>query len=114
MTLKNSQNICTVLAFRVINKVFVVAKDFGAMVADRFALFYLEKIAGIITLGVPFMRPNAPINHQPLPEGHSLKVEAPALFIMGEKDYVFKFPGMDEYLKNGEVKNYVPNLEIIY
>ncbi|GJT20307.1 retrotransposon protein, putative, ty1-copia subclass [Tanacetum coccineum] len=45
---------------------------------------------------------------------NELKVEAPALFIMGEKDYVFKFPGMEEYLKSGEVKNYVPNLEIIY
>ncbi|GJY43591.1 bifunctional epoxide hydrolase 2-like protein [Tanacetum coccineum] len=45
---------------------------------------------------------------------NKLKVEAPALFIMGEKDYAFKFPGMEEYLKSGEVKNYVPNLEIIY
>lgn len=195
------------------SKVFVVAKDFGAMVAYRFALFYPEKVAGVITLGVPFMRPNRPINHQPLPEGFyirrwmepgraeadfgrldaktvvrniyilfskseipiapenkeimdlvepstplpswfteddlavygalyeksgfqtalqvpyrsfsekvesqkqdsdELKVEAPALFIMGEKDYVFKFPGMEEYLKSGEVKKYVPNLEIIY
>ena len=43
-----------------------------------------------------------------------LKVEAPALFIMGEEDYVFKFPGMEEYLKSGEVKKYVPNLEIVY
>lgn len=42
------------------------------------------------------------------------KVEAPALFIMGEKDYVFKFPGMEEYLKSGEVKKYVPKLEIVY
>ncbi|KAL4564527.1 hypothetical protein LXL04_028591 [Taraxacum kok-saghyz] len=43
-----------------------------------------------------------------------LKVEAPALFIMGEEDYVFKFPGMEEYLKSGEVMKYVPNLEIMY
>ncbi|GJR65936.1 integrase, catalytic region, zinc finger, CCHC-type containing protein [Tanacetum coccineum] len=45
---------------------------------------------------------------------NELKVEAPALFIMSEKDYVFKFPRMEEYLKSGEIKNYVPNLEIIY
>lgn len=42
------------------------------------------------------------------------KVEAPALFIMGEKDYVFKFPDMEDYLRSGRVKKYVPNLEIIY
>ncbi|GKD19520.1 bifunctional epoxide hydrolase 2-like protein, partial [Tanacetum coccineum] len=45
---------------------------------------------------------------------NELKVEAPALFIMSEKDYVFKFPRKEEYLKSGEIKNYVPNLEIIY
>nr|GFA00833.1 bifunctional epoxide hydrolase 2-like [Tanacetum cinerariifolium] len=46
---------------------------------------------------------------------NELKVEAPALFIMDEKDYIFKFPRMEEYLKSGEVKNYVqPGLEIIY
>ncbi|KAM0072588.1 putative soluble epoxide hydrolase [Helianthus debilis subsp. tardiflorus] len=42
------------------------------------------------------------------------KVEGPALLIMGEEDYVFKFPGMEEYLKSGEVKKYVPNLEVVY
>nr|GEY64970.1 putative epoxide hydrolase [Tanacetum cinerariifolium] len=195
-----------------ISKVTFYHFDFGARVAYRFALFYPEKVVGIITLGVPFMRPNRPTHHQLLPEGFymrrwepgraeadfgrldtktvvkniyilfskseipiapenqeimdlvepstplpswfteddlavygalyeksgfqtalqvpyrsfaekveyqkqdpdELKVEAPALFIMGERDYVFKFPGMEEYLKSGEVKNYVPNLEIIY
>ncbi|XP_059671112.1 uncharacterized protein LOC132316653 [Cornus florida] len=42
------------------------------------------------------------------------KVEAPALLIMGEKDYVFKFPGMEEYTRSGQVKVYVPKLEITY
>ncbi|XP_023755522.1 uncharacterized protein LOC111903979 isoform X1 [Lactuca sativa] len=196
-----------------ISKVFVIGKDFGAMVAYPFALLYPEKVAGVITLGVPFMRPGGPNHLQTLPEGFYIrrwqesgraeadfgrfdaktvvrniyilfskseipiapenqeimdlvdsstplpswfteedleiygdlyhksgfqtplqvpyrsfsekiespnqnvidpKVEAPALFIMGEKDYVFKFPGMEEYLKSGEVKKYVPNLEIIY
>lgn len=42
------------------------------------------------------------------------KVEAPALFITGEKDYVFKFPEMENYIKSGAVKMFVPNLEIEY
>ncbi|KAL2473266.1 alpha/beta-hydrolase superfamily protein [Forsythia ovata] len=42
------------------------------------------------------------------------KVEVPALLIMGEKDYVFKFPGMENYVRSGEVKTFVLNLEIIY
>lgn len=43
-----------------------------------------------------------------------LKVEAPALYITGEKDYVFKFPEMENYIKSGAVKMFVPNLEIEY
>ncbi|XP_071714481.1 epoxide hydrolase 2-like [Rutidosis leptorrhynchoides] len=43
-----------------------------------------------------------------------LKVEAPTLLIMGEKDFVFKLPGTEEYIRSGEVKKYVPNLETIY
>ncbi|KAI3710295.1 hypothetical protein L2E82_40073 [Cichorium intybus] len=203
----------SILSSLAISKVFVIGKDFGAMVAYTFALFYPEKVAGVITLGVPFMPPGGLKHHQTLPEGFYTrrwqepgraeadfgrfdaktvvkniyilfskseipiapenqeimdlvdpstplpswfteedlstygalyeksgfqtalqvpyrsfkekvesskqnptdpKVEAPALFIMGEKDYVFKFPGMEEYLKTGEVKKYVPNLEIIY
>ncbi|KAF7151113.1 hypothetical protein RHSIM_Rhsim02G0126200 [Rhododendron simsii] len=42
------------------------------------------------------------------------KVEVPAMLIMGEEDYVFKFPGIEDYTRNGEVKTYVPNLETIY
>ena len=40
-------------------------------------------------------------------------VEVPALFITGEKDFFFSFPGMGEYLKSG-IKKYVPNLEVMY
>ncbi|KAJ9535202.1 hypothetical protein OSB04_un001718 [Centaurea solstitialis] len=43
-----------------------------------------------------------------------LKVVAPTLLIMGEKDFVFKIPGTEEYIRSGEVKKYVPNLETIY
>ncbi|XP_027346972.1 bifunctional epoxide hydrolase 2-like [Abrus precatorius] len=43
-----------------------------------------------------------------------VKVTVPALLIMGEKDYVFKFPGMEDYIRSGTVKHIVPDLEIIY
>ncbi|KAH7533304.1 hypothetical protein FEM48_Zijuj04G0116500 [Ziziphus jujuba var. spinosa] len=42
------------------------------------------------------------------------KVTVPALFIMGEKDYVLNFPGMEEYIRSGAVKQFVPNLDIIF
>ncbi|XP_073134897.1 epoxide hydrolase 2-like [Henckelia pumila] len=41
-------------------------------------------------------------------------VEVPALLIMGEKDYVFEFPGIGDYIKSGMVKTFVPRLEIVY
>ncbi|XP_024992982.1 uncharacterized protein LOC112526795 [Cynara cardunculus var. scolymus] len=43
-----------------------------------------------------------------------LKIEAPTLLIMGEKDFVFKIPGTEEYIRSGAVKKYVPKLETIY
>ncbi|KAJ1380380.1 Alpha/Beta hydrolase fold [Sesbania bispinosa] len=42
------------------------------------------------------------------------KVTISALLIMGEKDYVFKFPGMEDYIRSRMLKNFVPNLEVIY
>lgn len=42
------------------------------------------------------------------------KVDVPALLIMGEKDYVFKFPGMEDYIRKGTVNTYVPNLEVVF
>ncbi|KAI3456305.1 hypothetical protein Pfo_012968 [Paulownia fortunei] len=44
----------------------------------------------------------------------NVKVEAPALFVMGEKDYFFKFPGMEDYIKGEQAKMFVPKLETIY
>ncbi|KAL4309952.1 hypothetical protein GQ457_01G019600 [Hibiscus cannabinus] len=41
-------------------------------------------------------------------------VKVPALLIMGCKDYVFKFHGMEEYIKFGKAKELVPNLDVIY
>ncbi|PIN16316.1 Soluble epoxide hydrolase [Handroanthus impetiginosus] len=42
------------------------------------------------------------------------KVEVPALLIMGEKDYVLKFTGIEDYIRSGTVKSFVPNLEITF
>ncbi|XP_077223784.1 epoxide hydrolase 2-like [Tasmannia lanceolata] len=42
------------------------------------------------------------------------KVQVPALLVMGGKDYVLKFPGMEDYVKSGKVKDYVPDLEIVF
>lgn len=41
-------------------------------------------------------------------------VKVPALLIMGCKDFAFKFPGMEEFVRSGKVKELVPDLEIIY
>ncbi|XP_039008963.1 epoxide hydrolase B-like [Hibiscus syriacus] len=39
------------------------------------------------------------------------KVMAPSLLIMGE-DYFMKFPGIEEYIRKGTVKQFMPNLDI--
>ncbi|XP_051126112.1 uncharacterized protein LOC127248024 [Andrographis paniculata] len=44
----------------------------------------------------------------------NLNVDAPALFIIGEKDYFFKFPGMEDYVKNEGSKDFVPKLKTVY
>ncbi|XP_051126114.1 uncharacterized protein LOC127248025 [Andrographis paniculata] len=44
----------------------------------------------------------------------NLNVDSPALFIMGEKDYFFKFPGMEEYIKKEQAKAFVPKLKTVY
>lgn len=41
-------------------------------------------------------------------------MEIPTLLVMGEKDYVMKFPGIEEYVRSEKVKDYVPKLEIIF
>ncbi|CAI0549772.1 unnamed protein product [Linum tenue] len=42
------------------------------------------------------------------------KVTAPSLLVMGEKDYVLKFAGMEDYIRSGAVKQFVPDLEIVF
>ncbi|KAK6252953.1 hypothetical protein QUC31_014673 [Theobroma cacao] len=41
------------------------------------------------------------------------KVTAP-LLIMGEKDCFIKFPGMEDYMRKGIVKQFMPNLDITF
>ncbi|KAL2328243.1 hypothetical protein Fmac_021670 [Flemingia macrophylla] len=43
-----------------------------------------------------------------------VKITIPALLIMGEKDYVFKFPGKEDSIRSGAMRNFVPDLEIKY
>ncbi|KAI3964610.1 hypothetical protein MKX01_020427 [Papaver californicum] len=40
------------------------------------------------------------------------KVGVPVLVIMGEKYYTLKFPGMEQYISNEKVKEYVPDMEL--
>lgn len=192
-----------------IPKAFLIGKDLGVRPAYHFALLYPEKVAGVVTLGVPFLLtgPEAfpreflpkgfymlrwqepgraekdfgrfdvktvvkniyilfsgselPVAREdqeimdmvdpstPLPPWFSeedldnyaalyeksgfrtplqvpyrawledygvseLKVKVPALLIMGDKDYALKFLGLSEYITSGKVKEYVPDLEIIF
>lgn len=41
-------------------------------------------------------------------------VRVPTLLIMGGKDYVLNFPGMEEHIRTEKVKEFVPDLEIIF
>ncbi|EPS63599.1 hypothetical protein M569_11185, partial [Genlisea aurea] len=193
-----------------IPKVFLVGKDFGSLVLSLFTLLHRDRVEGFVTLGVPYMPPNAVGHYDELPEGFYIKrwkepgraeadfgrldaetvvrnvyilfskaeipiaspeqeimdlvkpsdplppwftdedlaeygalyrrsgfqtplqvpyrslggnldlsvwnprVDVPALLIVGEKDYVFKFPGMEDYIRGGTVKSLVPNLEVIF
>ncbi|XP_078161663.1 epoxide hydrolase 1-like isoform X8 [Carex rostrata] len=47
-----------------------------------------------------------------LPSDRTIRV--PVLLIQGEKDYVYKLPGRYEAIKEGIMKDYVPNLEISF
>jgi len=67
-----------------------------------------EKSGFQTALQVPYRSMHKPMD---IPDP---KVEVPAMLIMGEDDYVFKFPGIEDYIRSGEVKTYVPNLETIY
>eukprot|EP01018_Ginkgo_biloba_P034279 Gb_27131 [translate_table: standard] len=194
-----------------IKKVFIVAKDFGTVVAYNLALLHPDRVKGIVTMGIPYMRPapqtlqlnlfpegfyirrwqepgraeadfgrfdaktvvkniyilfsrsELPVAEEgkeimdlydpstPLPDWFTeddLKIysslyeksgfrfamqvpyrcmarnweklshltdytiQAPNLLIMGTKDYVLKFPGMEPYINSEMLKADVPNVDI--
>lgn len=41
-------------------------------------------------------------------------VKVPTLQIMGGKDYVLKFPGIEDFIKSEKAKELVPNLEVTF
>ncbi|ERM95227.1 hypothetical protein AMTR_s00009p00267980 [Amborella trichopoda] len=43
-----------------------------------------------------------------------LKVRVPAMLVMGNKDYVLKLPGMEDYINSALLKENVPDLEIVF
>ncbi|KAK1378804.1 bifunctional epoxide hydrolase 2-like [Heracleum sosnowskyi] len=73
-----------------------------------------EKCGFQTALQVPYREFRRKENTEQPSNTPDLKVEAPALFITGEKDYVFKFPEMENYIKSGAVKMFVPSLETEY
>ncbi|CAL2248033.1 unnamed protein product [Prunus armeniaca] len=163
-----------------IDKAVLVGKDFGAFPAYVIPSLHPQRVSGMITVGVPFMQPDAsPVQFHLLPKGFYMsrlkepgraeadfgrfdlktvirniyilfsgnlaayaslyeksglhfplqipyrsrrssedyhltdpKISAPSLLIMGEKDYFLKFPGVEDYLRTGEVKHFVPDLDI--
>ncbi|KAL6623136.1 hypothetical protein ACP70R_033015 [Stipagrostis hirtigluma subsp. patula] len=42
------------------------------------------------------------------------KFQVPVFVVMGEKDYVFKFPGVESVLRDGIMEKFAPDLKITY
>lgn len=191
-----------------IDKVILIAKDFGAFPAYLFTLLHPSRVSGVITLGIVFTPPGPRTFLKNLPEGFYInrwqvpgraeadfgrfdaktvvrniyilfskselpiaaenqeimdlvepstplppwfteddlavygslyeksgfctalkvpyrslaeefnisnpRIEVPAMLIMGEKDYVLKFPGNEDYIRSGKVKHFAPNYEIAF
>ncbi|GKV00901.1 hypothetical protein SLEP1_g13512 [Rubroshorea leprosula] len=84
-----------------VNKVFVIGKDTGGLVANFFAVLHPDRVPAWAMHEEEFGLTDP-------------KLEAPALLIIGCKDYILKFPGMEDYIKSGKVKDVVPNLDTVY
>ncbi|XP_044503554.1 bifunctional epoxide hydrolase 2-like [Mangifera indica] len=204
------QDVVALLDYFTINKALLVGKDFGALPVFILAALHPERVAGVVTLGIPFMVPGPSVVQMldNLPNGFYVKrwqvpgraeadfgrfdvktvirriythfsgselqvaaddqetldlvdpstplppwltekdlsvyaslyeksgfrtaltvpyrtfgeecittdpkINCPSLLIMGEKDYVLKFPGLEDFIRSGQVKNFMPNLEIIF
>ncbi|KAG8370094.1 hypothetical protein BUALT_Bualt14G0081800 [Buddleja alternifolia] len=56
------------------------------------------------------------VPYRSMPEDFNItnvKVEAPALYMIGEKEYFFKFRGMEEYIKGEKAKMFVPKKTLL-
>ncbi|KAH1031183.1 hypothetical protein J1N35_043357 [Gossypium stocksii] len=42
------------------------------------------------------------------------KIRAPGLVIMGEQDYIMKFPGLEDYIRTDKEKEFAPNLDVTF
>ncbi|KNA21889.1 hypothetical protein SOVF_038680 isoform C [Spinacia oleracea] len=187
---------------------FLIAKDFGVRPAYLFALQHPERVAGVITVGIPYIPPAPSTFHTHLPEGFYISrwqetgraeadfgrfdaktvvrkiytmfsrseipiakeneeimdlvgpetplpswfseedlanygslyeksgfqtalqlpyrsmneeydipdpvLKIPLLTIMGEEDYFLKFPGIQDYINSGKLKEFAPESEIIF
>ncbi|KAG2687536.1 hypothetical protein I3760_09G056400 [Carya illinoinensis] len=52
-----------------LDKVFLIGKDFGARPTYLFAIFHLERVLGVVSIGVPYKPPGPSTYHKYLPEG---------------------------------------------
>ena len=50
-------------------QIFLVGKDFGVIIVSIIGVLYKERVAGFITLGVPFTLPGPRDESNPLPKG---------------------------------------------
>lgn len=68
-----------------------------------------EKSGFLTALQVPYRAMGEQLNLTADP-----KIQVPALLLMGEKDYVLKFPGIEGYTRSEKLKSFIPNVEIIF
>ncbi|KAJ4975704.1 hypothetical protein NE237_000810 [Protea cynaroides] len=64
------EDILAIIDFFSIPKVFIVGKDFGATFAYSFAVLHPEKVAGVITMGVPYIPSLSALSFSDIPEGY--------------------------------------------
>ncbi|EAZ16571.1 hypothetical protein OsJ_32044 [Oryza sativa Japonica Group] len=200
------EDLLAILDALAVPKAFLVAKDFGALVAYDFALCHPNRTCGVMGLGIPFGNDASSINtlpeglyifrwaqpgraeadfgrynikrvvrtiyilfskseipmakedqeimdladlSTPLPEWFTeedldvysslyeksgfryplqmpyrslhkrkpigdAKFQVPVFVVMGEKDYVYKFPGVESAIKDGTMERHAPDMKITY
>uniref|UniRef100_A0A0E0IUQ7 AB hydrolase-1 domain-containing protein n=1 Tax=Oryza nivara TaxID=4536 RepID=A0A0E0IUQ7_ORYNI len=200
------EDLLAILDALAVPKAFLVAKDFGALVAYDFALCHPNRTCGVMGLGIPFGNDASSINtlpeglyifrwaqpgraeadfgrynikrvvrtiyilfskseipmakedqeimdladlSTPLPEWFTeedldvysslyeksgfryplqmpyrslhkrkpigdAKFQVPVFVVMGEKDYVYKFPGVESAMKDGTMERHAPDMKITY